>query len=258
MLLPRFRREIRETDRFVRDLGGGEDLGHALRRWLDPLLGILRQHPGRALGIALLGSLAAGGHASGFQIMGDYLLTDRAWQPWQYSTLFILGGPLRDRRQPGGGALRRPLRAARGRLRRCWRSFPLFMALFYRSDGWLIPAAWIPAVFAVSGGATVIRALSTELFPTSSRGTATGWLMLLETGGAALALAAVTRLTPEGESVVARRHPALLPDPRRRTRSAHVPRDRGARARADQRGAAAPGQAELRQLARGGAPGSAS
>jgi hypothetical protein len=57
-------------------------------------------------------------------------------------------------------------------------------------------------VFAVRGGSTVIRALSTELFPTSSRGTATGWLMLVETGGAALALAAVTRLTPEGESVV--------------------------------------------------------
>jgi hypothetical protein len=48
----------------------------------------------------------------------------------------------------------------------------------------------------------MIRALSTELFPTSSRGTATGWLMLLETGGAALALAAITQLTPEGASVV--------------------------------------------------------
>jgi MFS family permease len=201
LLLPQFRREIRETGRFVRERGGGEDLGLALRGWFAPLAGILRHHPGRALGIALLGALTAGGHASGFQIMGDYLLTDRSWEPWQYSTLFILGGLFGIVGNPLAGRVGdRHGRRVVGFV--VLALFPLFIGLFYRGSGWMIAAAWIPAVFVVSGGNTVVRALSTELFPTASRGTATGWLMLLETGGAALALAAVTRLTPAGESVV--------------------------------------------------------
>ncbi|HVH06812.1 MAG TPA: hypothetical protein VNE71_12515, partial [Myxococcota bacterium] len=53
----------------------------------------------------------------------------------------------------------------------------------------------------LSGANTVARALSTELFPTSSRGTATGAMILLETLGASAALAWVTVLTPEGTSI---------------------------------------------------------
>jgi putative MFS transporter len=201
LLVPRFRREVTETRRFARSQGEGEDLVRALGRWLDPLRVIVRRHPGRAVGIALLGGLAAGGHASGFQIMGDYLLTDRGWEPWRYSALFILGGLFGIVGNPAAGRLGdRYGRRVVGSV--VLAIFPLFMYVFYHSDGWMIPLAWIPGVFALSGGATVIRAFSTELFPTASRGTATGWLMLLETAGAALALAALTRLTPEGESVV--------------------------------------------------------
>ena len=80
--------------------------------------------------------------------------------------------------------------------------FPLFILIFYRTDvGWLLPICWIPAIFALSGSNTVARALSTELFPTSSRGTAAGAMILLETLGAAAALAWVTVLTPVGTSI---------------------------------------------------------
>jgi MFS family permease len=201
LLVPRFRRELTETRRFARTRGGGERFGQALRSWLAPIGKIVRDHPGRALAVALLGSLSAGGFASGFQIMGDYLLTDRGWQPWQYSALFIVGGLFGIIGNPAAGRLgdrfgRRIVGFTMMAL------FPLFMLAFYRGAGWVLPLAWIPGVFAVSGGATVVRAVTTELFPTGARGTATGWLMLLETLGAALALATVTRLTPEGESVV--------------------------------------------------------
>jgi MFS family permease len=200
LLVPRFRREVRETDRFTRAQSAASDGAHGAGSWLTPVLGIVRDHPGRALGVALVGALAAGGHASGFQLMGDYLLTNRGWEPWEYSTLFILGGLFGIVGNPAAGRFgdrygRRVVGFA------ALAVFPLFMFAFYRGAGWLIPAAWIPAVFALSGGNTVIRAISTELFPTSSRGTATGWLMLVETGGAALALATLTRLTPAGESV---------------------------------------------------------
>ena len=200
LLLPRFRRDVRETGRFTRARASAPAAGGPRKGWLAPVVGLVRDHPARALGLALLGALAAGGHASGFQLMGDYLLTNRGWAPWEYSTLFILGGLIGIVGNPAAGRFgdrfgRRAVGVA------VLATFPLFMGLFYRGDGWLIPAAWIPAVFAVSGGTTVIRAFSTELFPTSSRGTATGWLMLVETGGAALALATVTRLTAPGESV---------------------------------------------------------
>lgn len=200
MLLPRLRREVRETDRFTRTLDPGASGPGAPLGWLAPVLGIVRDHPGRALGVAALGALAAGGHASAFQLMGDYLLTDRGWAPWEYSTLFILGGLFGIVGNPAAGRFgdshgRRTVGFV------ALAVFPLFMTMFYRGAGWMIPAAWIPAVFALSGGVTVIRTLSTELFPTRSRGTATGWLMLVETGGAALALAAVTRLTDPGDSV---------------------------------------------------------
>jgi MFS family permease len=200
LLLPRFRREVHETDRFKRAREAAAASGAAREGWLAPVLGILRDHPGRALGVAFVGALAAGGHASAFQLMGDYLLTNRGWEPWRYSTLFILGGLFGIVGNPAAGRFGDAYgRKTVGFL--LLSVFPLFMFFFYRGEGWLIPAAWIPAVFALSGGATVIRALSTELFPTSSRGTATGWLMLVETGGAAAALATVTRLTPPGESV---------------------------------------------------------
>ena len=57
-------------------------------------------------------------------------------------------------------------------------------------------------VFVLTGGLTITRALSTELFPTSHRGTAAGWLQLVETLGAAGGLLAVSWLTPTGQSAI--------------------------------------------------------
>jgi MFS family permease len=200
LLVPKFRREVRETRRFADARGPGEGLTTALRTWLAPVTVIVRRYPGRALALTVVGAFAAAGHAPNFQLMGDYLLTDRGWEPWMYSVLFIGGGLL--------GIIGNPLAGRLGdrhgrRHIGFWALavFPIFMLIFYRSDGWVIPATWIPAVFALSGANTVIRVLSTELFPTASRGTATGWLILLETAGAAASLGAVTWLTPAGESI---------------------------------------------------------
>ena len=81
-------------------------------------------------------------------------------------------------------------------------AFPLLGLVFYGGPSWMVPIAWVPMIFAMTGGSTIARALSTELFPTSYRGTASGWLTLLETLGAAGGLFAVSWLTAEGASAV--------------------------------------------------------
>jgi MFS family permease len=200
LFLPWFRSRVKETARFTRERGTGDSLGAALRGWVVPIAGLLRRHPWRAAAIAAIGGLTAGGHASGMQLMGDYLQTDQGYSPGDYTQLLILGGMLGIIGNPATGYLadrfgRRAVGFAVLIL------FPVCMLLFYRGAGWEIPAAWIPGVFVVGGGNAIVRALATELFPTASRGTAAGWLMLVETVGAAVALDAVTRLTPEGTSV---------------------------------------------------------
>jgi MFS family permease len=200
LFLPWFRREVHETTRFARERGEGDALAAALRSWVLPIAGLLRRHPWRAAAIAAIGAFTAGGQASGMQLMGDYLQTDQGYSPGQYTRLLILGGMVGIIGNPATGHLadrfgRRAVGFA------VLAVFPLAMLFFYRGSGWEIPAAWIPGVFLVSGGNAIVRALSTELFPTASRGTAAGWLMLVETVGAAVALDAVTRLTPEGSSV---------------------------------------------------------
>jgi putative MFS transporter len=70
--------------------------------------------------------------------------------------------------------------------------FPLFATIFYLGpSGWIVPVAWILFVFCGSAGDVIVRALSTELFPTSHRGTSAGWLLLVEAIGWALGLGLV-------------------------------------------------------------------
>ena len=61
--------------------------------------------------------------------------------------------------------------------------FPFCGWLFYLGPAWVIPIGWILLVLAVIGGNALMRALTAELFPTSYRGTATGWLFVMEATG---------------------------------------------------------------------------
>ena len=60
---------------------------------------------------------------------------------------------------------------------------PLFAFLFLMGPESTLVLAWGLFVFCSSAGDVVVRALSAELFPTAQRGTATGWLMLVQTLG---------------------------------------------------------------------------
>ena len=184
LLLPMFRRGIAETQRFTAQRQSADP---AAGRWWSPLAAFARTHPGRASGLALVASVSSVGHVVVITFTGYFVLQYHGWQAWQLSIMVIsagavgvignvVAGRLADhlgRRAVGFGFLA---------------VFPPAAWLFYHGSSWSLPALWGVLVFTLMGANVIIRALSSELFPTSHRGTSTGMLALMETLGAALGL----------------------------------------------------------------------
>jgi MFS family permease len=191
LCLPYLRRRLPETQRFralqeerraARTSLGGR-LGAAYR----PVAQLVRGFPGRVIGIGLLGGLSAAGLAVAFQFTGFFVLEVHGWAPWHYTVMFVTCGALGIVGSPLAGRLmdrfgRRSVGAAALAL------FPLPVVVFYLGPGWSLAPAWVGFVFLNMGTHIVIRALGSEIFPTSYRGTAGGWLLLTEAMGAWLGL----------------------------------------------------------------------
>ena len=79
--------------------------------------------------------------------------------------------------------------------------FPVMALAIYFGPEMGIPFIWIPFTFFLTGANVLMRIISTELFPTSSRNTAMGWETLMETLGSAGGYALVGALTVSGTSV---------------------------------------------------------
>lgn len=193
LLLPLLRRRIGETRRFTDHraavLANGGDGG--LRGWWQPIGRLARAYPGRALGIAVVGGLMAIGEAAVFQFTGYYTLTVHGWSPGQFSLMFIAGGAVGIIGNVVAGRVGdRVGRRVVGFVFLGF--FPLFAWLFYHGPGWVLPIAWALFVFCNTAGGVIVRALSTELFPTSYRGTSAAWLSLVQTVGWAIGLALVS------------------------------------------------------------------
>ena len=201
-LLPMLRRRVTETRRFeehrearaaIASQGGADG-------WWRPLLRLLRDYPGRTLAISLIGATVAGSAGAAYNFSAFFVQSVHGWAPGQYSIMLLVGGTVGIIGHPFAGRLadrlgRKPVGGG------FFAVFPLLAGLFYIGPSWLVPFAWVPLVFVLTGASTIVRALATELFPTSYRGTASGWLQLLETLGAAATLFAVSWLTAPGESV---------------------------------------------------------
>jgi MFS family permease len=65
---------------------------------------------------------------------------------------------------------------------------PASAILFYNGPSWSLPIGFAGFIFCATASGVIVRAFSTELFPTSHRGTSTGWAQLLQTLGWAAGL----------------------------------------------------------------------
>jgi len=183
LMLSVFLRNIPETTRFSQQTGNTTSVSQLVSQWFTPMVSILRHFPARAGAVITMGMMASFGHNAVFLFIGYFVMTYHGWQPWQFSAMFFFCG-----------ALGIPGNVAAGYLadrfgRRLVGSFflfvfPIFAWLFYTGPEYILPIVWILMVFALMGGNVIIRALSTELFPTSMRGTSAGMLALMETIGA--------------------------------------------------------------------------
>jgi AAHS family benzoate transporter-like MFS transporter len=183
LLLPFFRRTLRETRRFE----AGQQPALRGPGWLAPLVELARTHPRRAAAIGLAGAFSAMAGIGFFQYTSWFVRTVHGWEPGHYSLLVVGGGLIGVLGNVVGG--RGSDRFGRRRI-----GFggllllPLFVALFALGPSQTLVVAWGLVVLCSSAAGIVLRALATELFPTSHRATAGGWLVLVETVGWSLGL----------------------------------------------------------------------
>lgn len=199
LLLPRLRRQVRETERFVRQDAALAPTG-LLAGWLRPMRELVVGYPAHTLAVVLIGGMTAAASGPVFTLASDYMLTDHGWTPGEYSLVFVGGGLIGILGNTVVGGLGdRYGRRVIGFI--AFASVALCGRAFYTGSGWMLPLIWVPLVFATTGAGVITRNLATELFPTTARGTSTGWLILLEAVGAGTALWLVSALTPPGTSI---------------------------------------------------------
>jgi putative MFS transporter len=205
LLLPVFRRGIRETGRFEahRARQGEQGAGtFGLRTWWAPIRAFIGRHPARTAGMAIVASVSTAGHAVAAAFIGYVVLQYHGWSPGDLTTMVVGAGMIGVIGNVAAGHLAD--RVGRRIVGFTFLAvFPPLVWLFYQGPGgWVIPVSWTALVFALMGANTIIRALSSELFPTGHRGTSTGILALTETLGGAAGLALLAFLQARGGQLV--------------------------------------------------------
>lgn len=185
LLIPYWRRVVPETRRFRDRVGSRERSGdgrHASESMLTPLRRLALGHPSRLVVISLAALLVSTGEACVFQFAAYIPQKVHGWAPVQYSLMVLVGGGFGIIGNVVGGRLGdRGGRRLVGVL--SFASFPAASWLFYQGPGLALPVAFALIIFAGTAGGVILRALATELFPTSYRSTASVWLAFTQAMG---------------------------------------------------------------------------
>jgi AAHS family benzoate transporter-like MFS transporter len=196
LLFGRFRRLVVETEHFRATEGALPTAGSFWARMIGPMRELVGDHPRRSLAVAAMAASVSAATTPAFNLVSDFVQSNRGWAPSRYSMMALLAGALGTIGNPVMGWAadrlgRRPVAVV------AFGAFPLVAwAMYFGPDAW-VPFVWVPFVFLLTGGNVMMRVVTSELFPTSSRNTAMGWETLHETLGAAVGFAAVGFLIGE-------------------------------------------------------------
>ena len=185
-----FRSRVVETEQFRAEQALLPDGGSLFARMTGPMQELVRDHPLRSLAVAGMAACVSAATTPAFNLISDFVQSSRGWAPSSYSMMAIFAGALGTIGNPAMGFAadrlgRRPVAIF------AFGAFPLAAyAMYFGPDGF-VPVVWVPFVFLLTGGNVLMRIVTSELFPTSSRNTAMGWETLHETLGAAVGFAAV-------------------------------------------------------------------
>jgi MFS family permease len=199
LFMPMLRRRIPETRRFIR-MRREQEAGATPPGFLQPMLELLGEYPARSFAVAAMALSFAIGAGPAFGLLSDFVQTTHEWSPGSYSLMAIAAGAVGIIGNPAMGwaadrSGRRPVAMIAFGL------FPLVALAIYFGPSAGIPAFWIPFVFILTGSNVLMRIISSELFPTSSRNTALGWETLCETLGGAIGFALVGSFTAANASI---------------------------------------------------------
>lgn len=185
LVLPFLRRRLAETARFDRH----RQATHPEEgwNWLRPIAELVRTHPRRAGAVGLAGLVVSMAAIPVFQYLSYFVQTRHGWAPGQYTLLILVGGLLGTAGNLVGGR-GSDRYGRRGVGFACMAGLPVFAMLLFLGPETLLVFAFALFVLCVSGADVVLNALSAELFPTSHRGTSSGWMMVVRTTGYTLGL----------------------------------------------------------------------
>ncbi len=199
LLFALFRRRVVETERFraVESSLSEASLG---QRLVGPMRELVRDHPRRSLAVAAMAFAVSAGTTPAFSLVSEFVQSSHGWSPAGYSTMALVAGALGIIGNPAMGFAadrfgRRPVAIA------AFAGFPVMAFAMYFGPSAFVPLVWVPFIFLLTGGNVLMRTITSELFPTTSRNTALGWETLHETLGAAAGFVFVGRLMEGGDGV---------------------------------------------------------
>lgn len=154
---------------------------------IEPLRQLLTTNVGRFATMSIVILLFNLGGDAALFYDPTYLQQQHGWHPWQIALLNLGAGFMALL----GSALAGQVSDRTGRKRATivfLVTMPLLIIAYYHSAGWRLPLFWAGLLFTSVGATVALSALSSELFPTVYRSTATGALAVVATLGGALSL----------------------------------------------------------------------